>query len=105
MFGLKLLALTLVGLLLCLCVLPAVNECEAANSAAVQNDEAIDTCHLLDFRPLQWLGRRRPLRGPRSCSLIEEILPNDSVATRSENLEFKLTADDPDRLRLERESR
>lgn len=108
MFGLKslkFLALMLVGLL-CLCVLPAVNECEAANAAAVQNDKAaIDICHLLDFRPLQWLGKRRPLRGLRSCSLTDEIQQYDSTATRGEILEFKLTAGDLERLRLERESR
>lgn len=104
MFGLKFLALMLVGLLLCLCVLPAVNECEAANAAAVQNDEAIDVCHLLDFRPLQWLGKRRPLRGLRSCGLSDEILQYDSATTRDGNPEFKLTAGDLERLRLERES-
>jgi len=104
--SLKFLAVMLVGLLFCLCVLPAVNECEAANAAAVQNDEAaIDICHLLDFRPLQWLGKRRPLRGLRSCSLADEILQYDSAALCGDNLEFKLTAGDIERLRLERESR
>lgn len=108
MFGLKslkLLTLMLAGLLFCLCVLPAVNECEAANAAAVQNDEAIDVCHLLDFRPLQWLGKRRPLRGLRSCGLAEEIRHEDSAVLCGDNLEFKLTAGDLERLRLERESR
>lgn len=109
MFGLKslkFLFVMLAGLLLCLCVLPAVNECEAANAAAVQSDEAaIDTCFLRNLHPLQWLGKRRPLRGLRSCGLSDEILRSDSAATRGWNPEFKLTAGDLERLRLERESR
>lgn len=83
MFGLKFLALMLVGLLLCLCVLPAVNECEASNdAAAMQNDEAaIDTCFLRDLRPLQWLGKRRPFRWLRSCSLNESLTLSENLAS------------------------
>lgn len=71
MFGLKFLALMLVGLLLCLCVLPSVSECEAANAAASDQYESPEICILTDFRTLQRLRGIRPFRWLRSCSLNE----------------------------------